>query len=52
MISLSLNKKARLNYDISTVYTVGISLLGHETKACKMDHCSIAESIIRLDDKK
>lgn len=48
---LAKNKKATFDYDIEQTRDAGIVLAWHEVKACKMDHCTITEAIIRLDDK-
>ncbi len=49
MRTLAKNKRARFDYDISTTWQLGIVLVWHEVKACKVDHCSITEAIIVLD---
>lgn len=46
---LARNKRAHFDYDIEQTWDVGIVLVWHEVKACKMDHCTITEGIIRID---
>lgn len=48
---LAKNKRAYFDYDIEQTYDAGLVLLWHEVKACKMDHCTITEWIIRYDEK-
>ena len=48
---LARNKRASFDYDIEQKFEAGIVLLWHEVKACKMDHCTITEGIIRYDEK-
>ena len=45
------NKRAYFDYDIEQTREAGLILLWHEVKACKLDHCTITEAIIRLDLK-
>ena len=45
------NKRGYFDYDIEQTWDAGIILQWHEVKACKMDHCTITEALIRLDDK-
>lgn len=49
---LAKNKRAYFDYDIEQTYEAGLVLQWHEVKACKMDHCTITEGIIRYDEKK
>ena len=42
------NKKAYFDYEISTDYTAGIVLAGHEVKAIKTGHINISDTIISL----
>lgn len=48
---LAKNKRAYFDYDIEQTYDAGIVLAWHEVKACKIDHCTITEWIIRYDEK-
>lgn len=48
---LAKNKRAYFDYDIEQTYDAGLVLSWHEVKACKMDHCTITEWIIRYDEK-
>ena len=48
---LAKNKRAYFDYDIEQTYDAGTVLLWHEVKACKIDHCTITEWIIRYDEK-
>lgn len=48
---LAKNKRAYFDYDIEQTYDAGLVLQWHEVKACKMDHCTITEGIIRYDEK-
>ncbi len=48
---LAKNKRAYFDYDIEQTYDAGLVLLWHEVKACKIDHCTITEWIIRYDEK-
>ena len=50
MKTLAKNKRATFDYDIEQTRDAGIVLQWHEVKACKMDHCTITEAIIRVDD--
>lgn len=43
------NKRAYFDYDIEQIREAGLILQWHEVKACKLDHCTITEAIIRLD---
>ena len=45
------NKRAYFDYDIDQTREAGIILQWHEVKACKLDHCTITEAIIKLDEK-
>lgn len=49
---LAKNKRAYFDYDINQTREAGLILSWHEVKACKLDHCTITEAIIRLDEKK
>lgn len=49
---LAKNKRAYFDYNIEQSYDAGLVLQWHEVKACKMDHCTITEGIIRYDEKK
>ena len=51
MKTLARNKRAYFDYDIEQTRDAGIILTWHEVKACKMDHCTITEWIIRYDEK-
>lgn len=46
------NKRAYFDYDIDQTREAGLILQGHEVKACKLDHCTITEAIIKLDEQK
>ena len=48
---LAKNKRAQFDYDIEQTWDAGIVLQWHEVKACKLDHCTITEAIIRIDEK-
>ena len=48
---LAKNKRAYFDYDIEQTYDAGLVLSWHEVKACKIDHCTITEWIIRYDEK-
>ena len=48
---LARNKRAYFDYDIEQTWEAGLVLQWHEVKACKMDHCTITEGIIKIDDK-
>lgn len=48
---LAKNKRAYADYEIIDTYEAGLMLLWHETKACKLDHISIKESIARFDGR-
>jgi SsrA-binding protein len=43
------NKKARHNYEISTKFEAGISLLGSEVKALREGRCNLGEGWVDLD---
>jgi len=45
--TISLNRKARFNYEISDTYEAGIVLSGHEIKAIRKGQVSLAESFVR-----
>lgn len=45
------NKRAYFDYDIDQTRDAGLILSWHEVKACKLDHCTITEAIIKLDEK-
>lgn len=49
MKTLAKNKRAHFDYDIEQTRDAGLVLAWHEVKACKMDHCTITEGIIRID---
>jgi SsrA-binding protein len=43
------NRKARHNYEISTKFEAGISLLGSEVKALREGRCNLGEGWVDLD---
>ncbi len=43
------NKKARHNYEISTKFEAGISLVGSEVKALREGRCNLGEGWVDLD---
>tara|TARA_A100001037_G_scaffold306846_1_gene356996 strand:+ start:27347 stop:27820 length:474 start_codon:yes stop_codon:yes gene_type:complete len=45
--TISVNRKARYNYQISDTYEAGIVLTGHEIKAIRKGQVSLAESFVR-----
>ena len=45
--TISLNRKARFNYEISDTYEAGLVLTGHEIKAIRKGQISLAESFVR-----
>lgn len=45
------NKRAYFDYDIDQTREAGLILQWHEVKACKLDHCTITEAIIKIDEK-
>lgn len=47
--TISLNRKARFNYEISDTYEAGIVLTGHEIKAIRKGQISLAESFVRAE---
>ena len=47
--TISSNRKARFNYEISDTYEAGIVLTGHEIKAIRKGQISLAESFVRAE---
>lgn len=45
---LAKNKRAYFDYEIDQTWDAGLVLYGHEVKACKLDHCTITEAIVKL----
>lgn len=45
------NKRAYFDYQIEQTWDAGLILAGHEVKACKLNHCTITEAIVKLSDK-
>ena len=48
--TISLNRKARFNYEISDTYEAGIVLTGQEIKAIRKGQVSLAESFVRPEN--
>ena len=48
--SISDNRKARFNFEITDKYKAGLSLLGWETKSIRENKAQIAEAYVLLKD--